>query len=303
MSIFNSFLQKTLYIAVVLFYALSGNGQSPLNNTWEITSQTLTQKWELDEESRKGTFRIQSYKPIYISLARWSSSPNTDPYSENPDYTSMDTVNLNSFEAKFQISLKSKLWQGIFGDYGDLWAGFTQTAYWQIYNNEISRPFRELNYEPELMLVFPMRMQALGFDLRLLGGGFNHQSNGKDLPQSRSWNRIFFNAAFERDGWQINLKPWIRIPDNDDDQNPEISNYIGRAEINVSYQFKKQTVYAVIKQPFNSLNRGSLQLNYVFPVKANLRFHLQVFTGYGETLIDYNHKQTTVGLGISFFDW
>lgn len=302
MSISNSLLQKTLFITFILFHSLSGNGQSPLNNTWEITSQTLTQKWELDSTSRKGTFRIQSYKPIYISLARWSSSPNTDPYSENPAYTSTDTVNLNNFEAKFQISLKSKLWQGIFGDYGDLWAGFTQTAHWQVYNTEISRPFRELNYEPELMLVFPMRMSLFGFDLRLLGGGFNHQSNGKDLPQSRSWNRVFVNAAFERNGWQINLKPWIRIPDSDD-QNPEISNYIGRAEINVSYQIDKQVIYAVIKQPFNSLNKGSLELNYVFPVKANLRFNLQVFTGYGETLIDYNHKQTTVGLGISFFDW
>lgn len=302
MSISKFFFQNTLFSICALFCSLSGNGQSPLNNTWEITSQTLTQKWELDSASRKGTFRIQSYKPIYISLARWSSSPNTDPYSENTAYSSTDTVNLNNFEAKFQISLKSKLWQGIFGDYGDLWAGFTQTAHWQIYNTEISRPFRELNYEPELMLVFPMRMSLLGFDLRLLGGGYNHQSNGKNLPESRSWNRIFFNAAFERDGWQINLKPWIRIPDSDD-QNPEISNYIGRAEISISYQINKQVIYAVIKQPFNSFNKGSLELNYVFPVKANLRFNVQIFTGYGETLIDYNHKQTTIGLGISFFDW
>ena len=296
-------LFSILSFLIFFFSGLSSIAQSPLNNTWEINSQSLTQKWELDSASKKGTFRIQSYKPTYITLGRWSSNPNTNFYSENPAYSSMDTVNLNSVEAKFQISLKSKLWQGIFGDYGDLWAGFTQTAYWQIYNREISRPFRELNYEPELMLVFPVKLKILGFNLRLLGGGFNHESNGKELPQSRSWNRIMFNAALERDGWQINILPWIRIPDTKDDQNPEISNYIGRAEINVAYQFKKQVVYGVIKQPFNSLNRGSLQLNYVFPVKANLRFHLQLFTGYGETLIDYNHKQTTIGLGISFFDW
>lgn len=296
-------LFSILSFFILFLSVLSSKSQSPLNNTWEITSQTLTQKWELDSASKKGTFRIQSYKPIYITLGRWSSNPNTNFYSENPAYSSTDTVNLNNVEAKFQISLKSKLWQGVFGDYGDLWAGFTQTAYWQIYNREISRPFRELNYEPELMLVFPVNFKILGFDLRLLGGGFNHQSNGKELPQSRSWNRVIFNAALERDGWQIALRPWIRIPDKKDDQNPEISNFIGRGELNVSYQFKKQVVYAIIKQPLNSFNRGSIQLNYVFPVKANLRFHLQLFSGYGETLIDYNHKQTTIGLGISFFDW
>ena len=276
--------------------------KSPFNNTWEILSQTLSQKWELDSAKRKGTFRIQSYKPIYISLGRWSDYPNEQPRRAGKVESAANQTDLNSFEAKFQISLKSKLWQGIFGNYGDLWAGFTQTAYWQVYNSKISRPFRELNYEPEIMVVFPMKLKMLGFDLRMLGGGLNHQSNGRDNSHSRSWNRITFKAAFEREYWQVSFRPWIRLGESDDD-NPEITNYIGRAEINVAYQFKKQTVYAIITTPFNSLKRGSLQLNYVFPVRANLRFHLQVFTGYGETLIDYNHNQTTIGLGISFFDW
>ncbi len=289
-------------ICIWFFFAERLSAQSPLNNTWKISTQTLSEKWELDKKDRKGAFKIKSYKPIYLTAARWSSAPNTAPYSGNPSYTVNDTVDLNNFEAKFQISIKSKLWEGIFDDYGDLWAGFTQTAYWQIYNKDISRAFRELNYEPELILIFPMKLKLLGFDLKMIGGGVNHQSNGRDRPLSRSWNRIIFNAAFERDGWQVVLRPWIRIPDGED-ENPGISNYVGRGEINVSYQFEDQVIYAIITQPFNSLDHGNLQLNYVFPVRNSLRFHVELFTGYGETLIDYNHRQTTIGLGISFFDW
>lgn len=300
---FSTCAKILVFILCIWFlFAERLSAQSPLNNTWEISTLTLSEKWELDKKDRKGAFKIKSYKPIYITAARWSSDPNTAPYSGNPAYTSGDTVSLNSFEAKFQISIKSKLWEGIFNDYGDLWAGFTQTAYWQIYNKDISRAFRELNYEPELLLVFPVKLKLLGFDLRMIGGGINHQSNGRDLPLSRSWNRVIFNAAFERDGWQVIIRPWIRIPDKDD-ENPGITDDIGRCEFNIAYQFNNQIIYAIITQPFTSINHGNIQLNYVFPVRNSLRLHAQFFTGYGETLIDYNHRQTTIGLGISFFDW
>ena len=64
-------------------------------------------------------------------------------------------MDLQSAEAKFQLSLKTKVLQGIFGSRADLWVGYTQSSRWQVYNGDISRPFRETNYEPELMLVLP----------------------------------------------------------------------------------------------------------------------------------------------------
>jgi phospholipase A1 len=168
----------------------------------------------------------------------------------------------------------------------------------------VSRPFRELNYQPELILNFPINASIFGLDFKMAGMAFNHQSNGRDLPRSRSWNRIIFHAAFEKDNFQMYLKPWIRIEGKSNDDNPAISDFLGRMEANFIYHYKKHSFNLITR---NNLalqdNRGSLELNYFYSVKSNLRLHFQMFTGYGETLIDYNHKQTTLGLGISFIDW
>ena len=133
---------------------------------------------------------------------------------------------------------------------------------------------------------------------------FNHQSNGRELPHSRSWNRIMFHTSMERKNWQITLRPWIRLKDADD-ENPMILDYIGRGEVTVVYGRPKHQIYFVGTHPFTfgSINRGSAQLNWVFQIHGHLKGHLQMSAGYGETLIDYNHAQNTIGLGISFIDW
>lgn len=263
----------------------------------------MSQRWELDESDKLGTFRLTSYKPFYITASRWSNSPNTLPKSENPDYSVSEPKAYTKYEARFQLSFKTKVLESFLFGRGDLWLGYTQVAHWQVYNSELSRPFRELNYEPELILNFPLNLDFLGFKVKMVGVSLNHQSNGRDLPRSRSWNRVMFSVGIERKNLQIFLKPWIRLK-VEEDENPLVMDYIGRGEATLIYRIKKHNFYLVGTNTltFND-NRGSIQFNYMYPLTANLRAQIQIFNGYGETLIDYNHKQTTIGLGISFIDW
>jgi phospholipase A1 len=293
------------FISIVIFTFISqfSFAQSIFGKD-AIIEKSLSERWELDDEDKNGTFKLTFYKPIYVLPARWSSNPNELPQSENPDNSFTEAQNYDQVEAKFQLSLKTKLLQSFLFGHGDLWLGYTQLANWQVYNDPVSRPFRELNYEPEVIVNFPMKINLLGIDLRMAGFGFNHQSNGRDLPRSRSWNRLMFHAAFEKDNFQLYLKPWIRIESPDKDDNPAISDFIGRMEANFIYNLNKHSVNLIGKNSLDfDKNRGSLELNYFYSVKSNLRLHFQAFTGYGETLIDYNHKQTTLGIGVSFIDW
>ena len=65
------------------------------------------------------------------------------------------------------------------------------------------------------------------------------------------------------------------------------------------------TMDLTARTSFKSWDRGSLKFAWTHPVFAakpdGLRWYLQLFSGYGETLLDYNHHQNSVGLGFTLF--
>lgn len=267
----------------------------------------LDSRWELSPESKLGTFNIRGYKPVFLLPVFATSNQNDRPTSPNPDNTVATSQQLQSVEAKFQLSLKTKAVQDVFGDAGgDLWLGYTQSSRWQVYNSELSRPFRETNYEPEAMLVFGTHYNVLGWEGRMLSIGVNHQSNGRSNPLSRSWNRVIANVGFERDGWTVMLRPWWRIPESrKDDNNPDIEDYMGRGEVQIVHEWNGQEFGMMLRHSFRggSRSHGAAQFTWSFPVAGNLRGYMEVFKGYGESLIDYNHNATYLGVGVSLLDW
>ena len=266
----------------------------------------LDRRWELAKDSKFGVYNLRAYKPIYALPFFYGSNANRHPYSPNPENTVEEWHHLERIEGKFQLSFKTKIAEDLFGDNGDLWGAYTQTSRWQMYNGDESRPFRETNYEPELMLAFRNRYRLGGWNGRMAAIGINHQSNGQGDPQSRSWNRIVGTIGLDRENWALVIRPWWRIPEGrHEDNNPDIEDYVGRADAMLVWRTAQHEISTLARHSLRGgeRSRGALQLDWGFPLDGPLRGHVQFFHGYGESLIDYNHQATYIGLGISLTEW
>lgn len=263
-------------------------------------------RWELQPQDKKGQFRLLPYKPVFILGAFHANSTNETPRSPNQDNTVLTPLDLSNTETKFQLSLKSKLWQNVIGDYADLWFGYTQSSRWQVFNARASRPFRETDYEPEIMMAFRTNYSLFGWQGRMATAGFNHQSNGRDKPLSRSWNRLTASASLERGSWVITLRPWVRVSeDPNDDDNSDIEDFMGRGDVMITHTAGNHELSALLRHSLRGGDRshGAAEVNWAFPIHGRLRGYVQVFRGYGESLIDYNRSATYYGFGVSLMDW
>lgn len=264
----------------------------------------ISQRWELEPEDKYGAFKFTYYRPNYFLPVHLSDRINRQPHS--PTRLAGAPSDYNRPEAAFQLSFKMKLVERAFGTPSDLWLGYTQLSFWQIYNSDVSREFRSTDFEPELIWIWPTNYEFFGLRGRLLGAGVVHQSNGRELPLSRSWNRVYLMAGFERDRFVFTAKAWQRIhEDSAKDDNPDIEDYVGRAEFLAFYRWKNDSSTALrLRTTFKrSPSWGSAQFDYRFPLGEQLRGYVQLFSGYGDTLSDYNFRKNSIGVGISIGSW
>jgi phospholipase A1 len=244
----------------------------------------------------------------YVLPLTWAKEPNNIPFTGIGGGS--DEI-LDQMEAQFQLSLKVPLAEGLFSSADALYAGFTVRAFWQAYNKDISSPFRETNYEPELFWITAVPWKILGGDASLFVLGLSHQSNGRSQPNSRSWNRIYANLIWERNRFVFSFKPWWRIPEDektdpmqaDGDDNPDIEDFMGNFEFTAAYRKKDQEFSMMLRNNLDrDDNKGAVQLDWTFPLNGRLRGYVQVFSGYGESLIDYNARIERIGFGILLSD-
>jgi phospholipase A1 len=274
----------------------------------------LSRFWELENGSDCGTFTFRGYRPLNVSFSAAADKPDV-PTSPSPGHTGT-AIAYQANEMRIGLSVRTKLAQGMLTGNDptkkdSLWFGYTQQSTWQVFNGAISRPFRTTDHEPELIYVYPTDFHLWGdWRFRYAGLGLVHQSNGQSLPYSRSWNRVYLMGGAELgDRFSITGRIWQRLAeDAAKDDNPDIADYIGRAELTGRWNLdKNNTLGVTVRNNLRDSGRGSIRLEWLKaigdPVRSNLRFHTQLFYGYGDTLVDYNRKRTVLSIGLSLVDF
>ena len=279
----------------------------------------LSRFWELEKDSDCGTFTIRGYHPTSLSVIG-SDGVNTQPTSTADGHSALTATRYSQVETRIQVSIKTKIASGLLTQGNEqlrdsLWFGYTQQSYWQFFNTDLSRPFRSTDHEPEITYIYPSEADLPGgWRLRYSGASLVHQSNGQALPLSRSWNRVVLMAGMEK-GAKVRMmgRVWTRLPERStDDDNPEISDTIGRAELAAFWDVNAfNTLGLTVRHSLTGTANGSYRLEWLKSFgdtdprysHSGLRFHTQLFSGYGDSLVDYNRRRTVLSVGLSLVDW
>ena len=260
----------------------------------------LARLWELDEELRVHDLPIYVHNSNFVMPFTFNTRKNGASTEAADPGKHVDPV-----EVIGQISFKVKLWESILGYEADLWVAHTQQFFWQLYNDADSSYFRDTNYAPELFVNFRTDIPVLGFRMRYINLGVIHQSNGRSSPLSRSWDRIQANFGFERDNWVVTVNTWYRRPESSgDDDNSDISDFLGYGQLNLSYFWKRHRFDVSWRNNVNfHKNRGALQTSWSFPFYRRVNAYVEYFHGYGASLLEYNQLANRFGIGFVLNDW
>lgn len=200
-------------------------------------------------------------------------------------------------DAKFQISVRQRLTNSTLPFKTYFYLTYTQKAFWDVFQD--SFPFRDLNFNPTLGLG-----RALVRDNRLLGTimlQFEHESNGKDGADSRSWNKVSFgtNLMFN-DHWTLHAKAWIPIVDGEN--NKDIVHYSGWGSFGMEYSSPRKKYNATLF--INKRGGVNLNANIIGTFSVRLfsddsqYLFLEYYNGYGESMLDYKQYRHRLRLGV-----
>jgi phospholipase A1 len=266
----------------------------------------VDRRMALEKSVENNPFAIIPYRPNYILPVSYSSG------SEAPYSNIMDEHKFDNLEVKFQVSLKYNVFEDTLIDGLDVQVAFTAKSWWQAYNEDSSSPFRETNYEPELIFYYSKPWELIGVPVTVSSISFNHESNGKSGYLSRSWNRVIGELVFDQDNIVWALHAWWRLPEDTKseqessrgDDNPDIEEYLGYSDVTGVWTLQNNhNVEFMLRNNLRSDNKGAIELGWTFPLSKHLFGYVQYFNGYGESLIYYNHSTSRVGIGFKLTDW
>ena len=265
----------------------------------------VKQRILLEHKSNANPFALTPHRPNYFLPFVYTEQPNEAPFDN------LEGDSFSNVEFQFQVSLKALLLRDLLGTGASLSFGYTNQSHWQAYNSAISSPFRETNHEPELLLSMPSSWSLFGFENVANIVAFNHQSNGRTGDLSRSWNRVMLQSIWSKGDFAFHIRPWYRVPENEGDflgdpsgdDNPDIEFFLGNFDIQAAYNYKKNHFGLMLRNNLRSDNRGAMELTWSYPIKPKIKVLIRYFNGYGDSLIDYNERIESLGVGFELSSW
>lgn len=204
---------------------------------------------------------------------------------------------------KFQISIQQKLTKSTLPWNTYLYLFYTQKCFWDVFRD--SMPMTDLNFNPGIGIAKPFFSETTG---RYVGKAFlvlEHESNGRDGLESRSWNKVSIGGNIYIDqNLMVSAKFWIPIVDGQ--YNRDLLKYAGIFQASIDYMSNTRrfgaSVLLVKRQDWNPFNwNAQVDLKFrIFP-RDNQYLFVQYYNGYGEGLLAYKefHSQIRVGICLS----
>lgn len=238
---------------------------------------------------------ITAHQPSFLLASTYD--PNVDPFLPLDP-----TAVLEDTEMVFQLSIKAPIWRNMFGSDIDGYFGYTTKSYWQLFNDDFSAPFRETNYQPELFVRKVTNRDLLGVGVLGWDLGFNHESNGRAEPLSRSWNRVMGRLGLGlTDDLTLFARAWWRIPEDEvDDDNPNMYQYYGYGDVRAVWTPNRNTFTALLRP---GTQKTSYEVTWSYPISRVFRVYALYYNGYGESLLDYDFKNERFAIGIALNDF
>ena len=257
-------------------------------------SKESMQRW-LD-----GDFALETYKVNYLLPYGYSTRT----------YQNVGPLQYDNIEAELQVSLKLMVAKDLFGLHESYYLSYSHHSFWQIYVK--SSPFRETNYNPEGFVIIPIDDDDSIIKLRSIKLAIAHKSNGQpntvgvDINGqpignlSRSVNYFYVMLRTQHNSLITDFTLWAPMGTGENlSDNPDLMDYMGYGKIKVTY-FYKEHMFTLMGRGNMRTHKGALEATYSYPLHNNTNLYIKIFSGYGESLIDYNRELTKTSIGFSF---
>lgn len=227
---------------------------------------------------------IYGYEPIYFVLGEYPA-------------------------AEFQFSLKYKAFDlaDDWNPLGHFYFGYTQTSFWDLISRDPS--FYDTSYKPSAFLFYPRLWQPYGLRLDLQGG-VEHESNGRGGSLERSLNTVYLQPTISLElpaHFEVSLQPRVWEYFTLGSNNPDLPDYRGYADLlgALTWSEPKSGEKIQFATRLRLGDKGDhagllfiLRFNLPYRSHFNPSVQLQYFTGYGQTLRQYNETSHAFRAGL-----